>query len=399
MAGEILLARRATLSPWSYGQSRLRFIGQLALVVVLPWPLRASLAQSLELGSVIPSSLKGQVSIEHPPGEPPRLHVNARLRGSAPHGVVSLPFDLRDGRIVLTNMTLLEPTAPGAEHVLDLLLDTSAQGSLLLSERDAARCGAWVSAEVGLQRTCGIRGGAEFLSGALGGLRLGGVSMEPIPVRTSSEPMAPRLGIDALAAFEGVILDWPRRRLLLVVRRTLYSADSPPSRAAIDALAANAHWTSTPLLLGATADSVESLRHVFIISRGMWPRITIRVGDREYSALVSTGYAGDVWLRQGVQWPLETPGAGVSTILDAATPLRTRRLGAALRIGDRAYHDVQVETNWQPPAEMTDVPVDAVIGLGLLSRAPVWLDFEAGVLRVWIGGDTVAAFAGARPSD
>ncbi|MCC6908742.1 MAG: hypothetical protein IT430_12430 [Phycisphaerales bacterium] len=388
------------MSPCPRTHFRFRRIGQLLVAAMLPLPMRAGLGQSLELGSDIPSSLKGQVSIEHPQGEPSRLHVNARLRGSAPHGVASLPFEWRDGRIVLTNVTVLEPTAPGAEHSLDLLLDTTAQGSLLLSEGNAAACRAWMSAEIGLQRTCSVLGPAEFLSGALGGLRLGGVSMEPVPIRAVTGETMPRLGIDAIAAFEGMIIDWPRRRLLLVVRRTLYSADSPPSRAAIDTLAASAHWTSTPLRLGATADSIESLRHVFIISRGMWPRITIRVGDREYSALVSTGYAGDVWLSQGVQWPL-VGGEALTSPPESAepTPLQRRKLAAPLAIGDRSFHDVQVEMNWQPPVEMADVRVDAIIGVGLLSRAPVWLDFDAEVLRVWTGGETVAAFAGARPSE
>ncbi|GEM_PF-4915694 len=352
----------------------------------------AAAAQAPTPSSRIPSALQGQISIEHTNDDAEiRLHVNARMRGSAPHGLTTLPFAVRDGRIVLSGAVVLEPAVPNTEHEVNPILDTGAQGSLVISNERAALYHAWLSAEVGLKPTCTPFESYEYLSGALGGLRLGVISMEPVPVRAAAIAEPITIGMEAMAAFEGAIIDWDRRELHFVVRRTLYSAKSPPSRTAIDALAASDEWTVAGLQIDATTETLEEMRHVFVITRSMWPRITITVDSHEYVALIDTGYAGDVLLRRDVSWPLVSNVADEAAAHELLSEGRTERqhLHAPLMIGSSAFEDVEVETGWTPPEAMAGVAVDAVLGIGVLSRSPIWLDLEAKVLRVWTGADAL----------
>lgn len=356
-----------------------------ALLVVLC--LEGSVAAQAP-GSDVPSALKGQVSIERTNDDADiRLHVNARMRGSAPHGLITLPFTLDEGRIVLGGVVVLEPSVPNTAHEVNPILDTCAQGSLVVSNERAALYRAWLSAEVGLRPSCNLFEPYDYLSGALGGVRFGGLSMEPAPVRaaTIAEPIA--IGMEALTAFEGAIIDWDRRELHLVVRRTLYSAKSPPSRAAIDALAAREDWTVAGLQIDATTETLDELRHVFVITRSMWPRIAVTIDSHESVALIATGYAGDVLLRAGAKGPLDAIFGDEAAADDSVASGRIDRprLRTALKIGSRTFENVEVETGWTPPDAMAAVGVDAVLGIGVLSRSPIWLDFDAGVLRVWTG--------------
>lgn len=336
----------------------------------------------------LPSSLHGQVNLEQTDdGSPLRLHLNARMRGSVPHGVATVPMQLRGGQLVLPGIIIFEPRAPNEEHAVDALLDTSAQGAVLLSNSAAAAYDPWIALGVPAESVCNIRGAFESRVGALGGLRLGPISIEPAPVRIGAPCESVVIGMEALTAFEGAIFDWDRGQLHLVVRRTLFSADDPPSRGAIDALAARREWMTIPLRMDTRTEAFDEFRHVMISTRSMWPSVSVQIDSMNFIALIDTGYEGDVLLREGVDWPLEGQQAEAApgSETNAAMSLELRRLQEPLVIGTLRYSDVNVETGWSPPPGMENLHIDAVIGMGLLRRAPMWMDFHERLVRFWTG--------------
>lgn len=360
-----------------------------AVLLALVAPLRGEPPQPTQLPTwPLPSSLHGQVTLEQADdGSSLRLHLNARMRGSAPRGVATVAMEVRRGQLILPGVVIFEPVAPDAEHAVDARLDTSAQGAVLLSGGAAVMYRPWISSEVPPDATCGPFGAIECRVGALGGLRLGAISIEPVSVRVGPIADSVVIGMEALTAFEGAIFDWDRRQMSLVVRRTLYSADDPPSRGAITSLAARREWTTVPLRMGVGTESYDELRHVMISTRPMWPRILVQVGWHTYTALIDTGYAGDVLLREGLEWPLEPVPDGMATseAPDTQGQRPLGRLRVPLTVGQRLYDHVDVEGGWVPPTEMESLGIDAVIGVGVLQRSPIWLDFEAGAVRLWTG--------------
>lgn len=334
----------------------------------------------------IPPWLAAQVQVErNEPSAAPRLQINMQMRGSAPNGFFTVPFEMRDENLILREVHFRDASARRTRRRASPVLDTGSQGAVLLSRSGATQYRPWLSAQVGASSSIGALGHHESFHGALGGIQLAGMTLEPVPVSVSSRNSRAYVGMGLLSLFEGVIIDWSRGRLHLVARRSLYSPSDAPSRAWLDSLKDRAEWSVAPLEINLDAVSSESLRQVIISTSGALPKTTLRVGDDSYTALIDTGFTGDVLLCAEAPWPL---GAGTTQVMadisGRRATLSEHPLLAPLVIGECRFREVRVASGWNPPPGVA-AEFEAVIGIGLLRRAPVWLDWQGGALRIWTG--------------
>lgn len=334
----------------------------------------------------VPPWLAAQVHVEREEeGSAVRLHVNMQMTGAAPDGLVTLPFVWREGQVSLGNVYVADATRSAVRRAATPVLDTGSAAAVALSRGGAARHRPWVSAEAGPAQALGAFGAAPRRSGVLGGLDLAAVSISPVPVSIGPGSPPLRLGMGLLSVFEGIIIDWPRRRLYLVVRRSLLAGDVPRSRERVEALAQRREWAEAELRVGAAAEAMEAARQVILSTADPLLYVEVQVAGRPVTALVDTGSTGDILVRRGIDWPLGPPRRAEA--VDAAGTRRRvdeRALRAPLILGRLRYDGVTVTTVWDDPA-YAEEPFDAIIGLGVLRRAPLWLDWEAGVMRIWTG--------------
>lgn len=309
-----------------------------------------------------------------------------QMRGAAPDGLVTLPIAWRDGQITLENIHIADASRSATRRVASPVLDTGSTAAVALSRGGAARYRPWVSAEAGPSNALSAFGPMRRRPGVLGGLDLAAVSIAPVPVEIGRGESTVRFGMGLLSVFEGVIIDWPRGRLHFVIRRSLLSGDVPRSRERVDELAHRREWSAVALRVGAAAEAMESARQIILSTADPLLYAEMRVAGRSHVALIDTGSTGDILVRQGIDWPLGAAMRGAAT--DAAGRRRRieeRDLRVPLLLGSLRYEGVTVTTGWDDSVP-ADEPFDAIIGLGLLRRAPVWLDWESGVMRIWTGG-------------
>jgi len=363
--------------------SRLRLARSIALAGAIPW---VSAGCAPRPTREIPPWLSAQVQVEqNEETGAPRLQVNMQMRGSAPDGLFTVPFEVRDGKLILEEVYISDASAARTRRRASPVLDTGNQDAVWLSRSGSAQHRPWLSAEVGPTRSIGALGHHASYDGALGGIHLPGMTLEPVPVSVSSGNSPAMVGMGLLSLFEGIIIDWDRGQLHLVARRSLYSPSAAPSRARLDALQGRAEWSVAPLEVNFQAESSESLRQVIISTSSVLPRTTIRVGDTSCMALIDTGFSGDVLVAEGVDWPLGEGRPGVmADISGRRARLTEHQLLTPLLIGACRFREVKVVGGWDRPPGFAP-EFDAVIGIGLLRRAPVWLDWHGGTLRLWTG--------------
>lgn len=238
---------------------------------------------------------------------------------------------------------------------------------------------------------------------------LGDAVLTSVPTRpignAGSPYLVPTLGTLAMRAFGCIVFDWPEARLLgypsagsdsatavnlerqrplnrtwidvpLVPMPRIRRVDSPPLSGIAEARA----WLAAE---GFTMDEghlerTASAGRPFILHFGRslntpLPLVEVRLGDRQLTALIDTGYTGDL-LIQGE--PMQDG--------DALKEYRSwdgpRVVGGALHsepmhIGEMRFDHVRVE-RLAHPRDTTSFGYDAILGLGILRRQPVRLDFD-----------------------
>ncbi len=339
-----------------------------------------------QAGREVPPWLQPQVQIES--NEAPRggrLHVNMRISGVAPDGLVMLRLVRKEGQVRIADVRVADAGRAATRRQAEPALDTGTTSAVSLSRSGAARFRPWLSSTAGRSRSAGAFSDAAVHSGALGGLDLAGVTIAPVPVQAGGGGAAMRVGMALLSAFEGAIFDWPRERLYLIVRRPLLIDGKEPIATRIEALSRRPEWSVGPLRTGVEASAMPQSRQIVVRTSDALPLTEIEIAGESMAALIDTGFSGDLFVRRGGPWPLG-PGASRSAIDvgGAKRPVREHALLAPLKLAGMHYQAITVTTSPTfPPGEQG--AFEAVIGLGVLTRTPIWLDWNTGVMRIWSG--------------
>jgi len=238
---------------------------------------------------------------------------------------------------------------------------------------------------------------------------LGDAVLTNVPTRpignTGSPYLVPTLGVLAMRAFGCIVFDWPEARLLgypsvgsdsattvdlecqsrpirswidvpLVPMPRIRRVDSPP----LSGIAEARTWLAAE---GFTMDEdhlerVASAGRPFILQFGRsldtpLPLVEVRLGDRQLTALIDTGYAGDLLIHRD---PVQDGDA----LVEYWSWDGPRVVGGAIHsqplyVGEARFERVRVE-RLADPRDMTTFGYDAILGLGILRRQPVRLDFD-----------------------
>lgn len=345
-------------------------------------------------------AIRGRVSDPSPPGGPVTVTLPAFVRVDSrvtwalgAGGGAAVPMG-RAGRLWSIDATAI--AVEGERTALrGLRLDTGLGGVLSVSTRDAAPAGLALIDEVPAGESYTAFGPKPARFGVFAALDLGPAEIAPVgaQVECGGPGFGPLLGLDALAAFGGVVFDWPAGRLVLL-----------PRGAGVDGVRAlagwrSAEWTEAPI--ESRRDSLDErgsgARVYTIAGGGRWARV--RIGQTEHAAVLDTGFSADVFGfeptglgRDGRAWA----GSGFGR----SASFRIAELDAPVEIGPIAFDGATILEPERSPADIAQRGgADLVIGLGLLERYPVWFDFERDAVRFWVSGGPVPAFPGVQRED
>lgn len=359
-------------------------------VVLLPAPIRDRVV-------VDPGAVGVRVSDPSPPDGPvgvmmPEVvRVDSRVTwASGEPTVVAIPMR-RDGRLWTIRATAI--AVNGHRVALpDLRLDTGLGGSLSLSSRHAAAGGMFLVDEVPPGQSYTAFGPKPARFGVFGTLDLGPVEISPIgaQVECGGPAFEPLLGLEAFAAFGGVVFDWETRRVILV-----------PRGAPVDAIRALDGWKSTRWTIEPVRSRRDSLRargsgaREFTIDGGArWVRVTI--GGVEHAAVLDTGFSADVFSFEPTGLGRDRRGWKGSGFGRSA-PFDIADLDEAVEIGGVSFEGASILESTEPPVDFAQrAGADLVIGLGILEQHPLWLDFERDEARFWVSDAPVPDFEGVK---
>lgn len=261
----------------------------------------------------------------------------------------------------------------GVEHPMTVRIDTGHAGQIAIDGTDARVGGAAVLADVpeGVHYTA--FGPKASRLGVLGGLRLGDAVLEPVApeIECGGPTFEPLLGIDLLDRFGHAIFDWEGRRLILL-----------PAGADVAGYGRGSGWVSLPWREGARVRRTDSERKIIYDTR----RATlVEIDGLQYRALLDTGFSAGLFILTPVGG-LEPEGRVKVRGHGRRGWLNTGRLSGQARLGPIDLTGVEVFTadpDENGFAERTGF--DMILGLEVLARRAMWLDFDAGEVRFWTG--------------
>lgn len=319
-----------------------------------------------------------------------RVQIGQRLEGGLPDRPVLIPF--RDERPGAPEGQRGRPVVPirvwsmqGDRSVgLSAVVDTGAASSLILSSATGAEVGAWLSSEIGPHDGVGFVGRVPSGQGLVRRLEVGPIVLSPaeVKVNTAQSGRSASLGLSAFMAFGGLVFDWERSVMVALPRGRPVHVEpgwvevewSPSPTAELTPLEGGAGWRIVPDFSG-------------------MPVARARVGGATLRAVLDTG--GDGEFASLRELPVE--GRGRARLVSShgrVTTMREHRLDGRVDLGG-VWFDRPIVVVPDPESEGDEellAPLrylDAVVGVELLRRQPVWFDFERGVVRFWMGGDAL----------
>ena len=251
-----------------------------------------------------------------------------------------------------------------------LLLDTGSDFHVRLDARGARRLRAWVSAEADPLESVDVLGTSRCFPGILGELRVGPVQLQPAVVVVGADDarVPPTLGEGFIDRYlRGVVID-RRAGSCSVLFKTTSDSVTPEVPEG---------WVGIPWERSFVAGESESSGE----RRSVMRTIPVRVGDREYRAVLDTGSPAGVF--SFVDLPVDGP-AFEESIWAAGRRGRavTRTLAEPLHVGPLTLGGVLVTRAAAPDG--AERSLDLVIGLATLGDVPVWFDPGANEVRLWM---------------
>ncbi|MCA9287485.1 MAG: hypothetical protein KDA05_02805 [Phycisphaerales bacterium] len=335
-----------------------------------------------------------------------QLDVDQRLAGDLLERPVLIPFEDerpwsepgRRGRPIVR--ASIWPVGDGAPMVVPAVVDTGAASTLILSRDAARRVDAWLSAEIGPHEGIGFVGPVPAGIGLVRRLEIGPLSLAPAEVKVNTEQagVSASVGLSAFMVFGGLVFDWENHVIVALPR-------GRPVR--IDPGWAEVAWGPMPRVDlreaqdGGTSDSGDvgpswSIRQTF---SGM-PVVQAAIAGKPLRTVLDTGGDGHLASLR----PLAVDERGRRRLVGSHGRIRAMRehtLDGVVRIGSVEFAnptvvvpDPGVDDKGESEASLQYF--DAVIGVELLRRQPVWFDFERAAVRFWTGEGALPALAGSR---
>lgn len=340
-----------------------------------------------------------------------RVDVDQRIEGRLPERALLIPFTderpwarvgQRGRPIVPVRVWPLDGERP---VVMQAVVDTGAASTFILSGLSAAEGDVWLSAEIGPHEGIGFVGPVPAGQGLVRRLEVGPVAFSPaeVKVNTEQEGRSASLGLSAFLVFGGIVFDWENRVIIAMPRGRAIRVDAGWTEVAWEPMPVT---TLTPVVGRARAGEVGehgagdeswSVRTEF---RGM-PVVQAAIAGESLRAVLDTGGDGDLAsLRR-----LNVEGKGRPRLVGShgrTQMMREHQLAGDVRVGSVVFQRPTVvvpdpEAAGNPEhSEASIAFFDAVIGVELLRRQPVWFDFERGVVRFWTGGGGLPALTATR---
>lgn len=337
------------------------------------------------------------------------INVDQRLAGDLPDRPLLINFtDERPwarpghrGRPVV--LTSIWPLAGGAPRSIPAVVDTGAASTLILSLDTARRADVWLSAEIGPTEGIGFVGPVAAGQGLVRRLQIGPIALAPAEVKVNTEQQghSAALGLSAFLAFGGLVFDWdnhviialPRGRPVRVDHGWVEMAWRPLPDVRLDP-SAKLDQHGNPL------ERSWSMTSRF---RGI-PVVQAAIAGKSLRVVLDTG--GDGYLASLRELPVL--GRGRARIVGShgrLAPMREHTLEGDVRLGSVEFRSPSVVVP-DPKREggIGDAQIslqffDAVVGIELLRRHPVWFDFERGIVRFWTPDAPLPALSATRAID
>lgn len=335
-----------------------------------------------------------------------RVDVDQRIEGRLPDRALLIPFTderpwAREGQrgrpIVPVRVWPLEGERP---VVMQAVVDTGAASTFILSGLSAAEGDVWLSAEIGPHEGIGFVGPVPAGQGLVRRLEVGPVAFSPaeVKVNTAQEGRSASLGLSAFLVFGGIVFDWENRVIVALPRGRAIRVDPGWTEVAWEPIPVT---TLTPVghaeEAGAVGEESWSVRTEF---RGM-PVVQAAIAGESLRAVLDTGGDGDLAsLRR-----LRVEGKGRPRLVGShgrTQMMREHTLAGDVRIGPVVFERPMVVVpdpeagRSEGHSEASIAFFDAVVGVELLRRQPVWFDFERGVVRFWTGEGGLPALTATR---
>ncbi len=341
-----------------------------------------------------------------------RVDVDQRIEGDLPDRALLIPFtDERPwarpgqrGRPIVP--VRVWPITGDRPITLPAVVDTGAASTFILSASTAASADVWLSAEIGPHEGIGFVGPVPAGQGLVRRLEIGPIALAPaeVKVNTDQSGRAASLGLAAFLAFGGLVFDWEAHVIVALPRGLPIRVDPGWIEVAwgptpLTTLAPFVAQTG-PLQSGVPAIDSWSVRAEF---RGM-PVVQAAIAGQSLRAVLDTGGDGDLASLR----PLAVDGRGRPRLVGShgrTQMMREHTLAGDVRLGAVTFSGPSVvipDTQREGTRDHSDASIqffDAVVGVELLRRQPVWFDFERGVVRFWTGGGPLPALTATRPVD
>jgi hypothetical protein len=293
------------------------------------------------------------------------------------------------------------PLDGGPPLTVRAVVDTGAGSTLILSLDTAHEADVWLSAEIGPHDGIGFVGPVASGEGLVRRLEIGPITFAPAEVKVNTEQRgrSAALGLSAFLAFGGLVFDWENHVIVALPRGRPIRVD--PAWAAIS-------WTPVPetsltpvMAPDVAADAGEAVAwQVRSRFRGM-PVVQAAIAGRSLRTVLDTGGDGDLASLR----PLAVEGRGRPRLVASHGRLQQMRehvLAGGVRLGTVHFDGPTVVVpdparDGNPDDSQASLQFfDAVIGVELLRRQPIWFDFERGVVRLWTGDGPLPALTGSR---
>lgn len=327
--------------------------------------------------SRIPDALAEHVHVRSEGGRGV-LYVDTRVAvlGNRPD---VLPLHWREGMVCVP----ARARADASPQDLELVVDTGAPFTVVLSPATAHELRPWTfSGELRYGKS--LAGQTARSQAVLTQFDIGTSTFSPLRIQLApgSQKQPDILGIGILERFTGVIFDWERQRLIVLPRSSRGTVSLPFDGAANPGWA-SARWSrdddvEPPLQAGLQA------RITLPAGRHRW--VTAEVAGHKYRAVLDTGAIAELFAFARV--PVK-PGGTISQIeaFGQTQSCITAPLAEPLVIAGLRFDNLVVD-RFKDESDASPEPHDAdlIIGLGVLQKHPIWLDFAADTVRFWTAG-------------
>jgi len=269
-------------------------------------------------------------------------------------------------------------------------VDTGSHSQLSVDSGTARALGVVVPAELTEGTSHTAFGPKRVHTGVIAELRARGATLSAveIEVECSGRSYTPLIGIRAIERFGHAVFDWDAATLTLLPRGWTSRTAAAVAREGWTTLP----WSADPVSL--QRDSIEHegdrRRHVLVEMASRWVRVNLDGIDRV--ALLDTGFSGDLFAFEPLRVESRREGTIVGQGFGRRDTFRTdelenpvRLLGTGLRLELDRLTLIGPTTDHGNMTLVERAGFEIMLGLGVLGRYPLWLDFERDEARFWTG--------------